>query len=226
MEECKICNLYSLDQSIARKLLESAVYPWEVLPKIKEFIIELGNQLNKDEYEQKGENIWIAKTAKVAPTAYINGPAIIGKDAEIRHCAFIRGNAIIGKNCVIGNSTEIKNAIIFDNCQLPHYNYIGDSILGYHVHLGAGVILSNLKNDGTNIDIKYKGKKLPTGMRKMGSVIGDSTEVGCNSVLYPGTIIGKNTNIYPLTRVRGIINSNSIVKDENTVVDKELNYDK
>ena len=175
---------------------------------------------------KRQDHIWVGSNVEIDKLSTIIAPCIIDDNTIIRPGAYIRGNAIIGKNCVIGNSTEIKNAIIFDNCQLPHYNYVGDSILGYHVHLGAGVILSNLKNDGTNIDIKYKGKKLPTGMRKMGSVIGDSTEIGCNSVLYPGTIIGKNTNIYPLTRVRGIINSNSIVKDENTVVDKEVNYDK
>ena len=201
-------------------------YPWEVLPYIKDYIITLGNNLDKDNYTEIEDHIWVGSNVEIDKLSTIIAPCIIDENTIIRPGAYIRGNAIIGKNCVIGNSTEIKNSIIFDNCQLPHYNYVGDSILGYHVHLGAGVILSNLKNDGTNIDIKYKGKKVSTGMRKMGSVIGDSTEVGCNSVLYPGTIIGKNTNIYPLTRVRGIINSNSIVKDENTVVDKEVNYDK
>ena len=221
LEALTVKENYSLDQTIAKDIFNGVTYPWEVLPKISSFILELGATLSEDEYEKRGENVWVAKSAKVAPTAFINGPAIIGKDAEVRHCAFIRGNALVGEGAVVGNSTELKNVILFNKVQVPHYNYVGDSILGYHVHLGAGVILSNLKNDGTNIDIKYKGKKLPTGMRKMGSVIGDSTEVGCNSVLYPGTIIGKNTNIYPLTRVRGIINSNSIVKDENTVVEKE-----
>lgn len=192
----------------------------------KDYIITLGNNLDKDNYTEIEDHIWVGSNVEIDKLSTIIAPCIIDDNTIIRPGAYIRGNAIIGKNCVIGNSTEINNAIIFDNCQLPHYNYVGDSILGYHVHLGAGVILSNLKNDGTNIDIKYKGKKVSTGMRKMGSVVGDSTEVGCNSVLYPGTIIGKNTNIYPLTRVRGIINSNSIVKDENTVVDKEVNYDK
>ena len=205
MEECKICNLYSLDQSIARKLLESAVYPWEVLPKIKEFIIELGNQLNKDEYEQKGENVWIAKTAKVAPTAYINGPAIIGKDAEIRHCAFIRGNAIIGEGAVVGNSTELKNVILFNKVQVPHYNYVGDSILGYKSHMGAGSITSNVKSDKKLVVVKNGDAKIETGLKKFGAMIGDNVEVGCGSILNPGSVIGKNTNIYPLSSVRGVI---------------------
>ncbi len=220
MEECKICNLYSLDQSIARKLLESAVYPWEVLPKIKEFIIELGNQLNKDEYEQKGENIWIAKTAKVAPTAYINGPAIIGKDAEIRHCAFIRGNAIIGEGAVVGNSTELKNVILFNKVQVPHYNYVGDSILGYKSHMGAGSITSNVKSDKKLVIVKNGDAKIETGLKKFGAMIGDNVEVGCGSILNPGSVIGKNTNIYPLSSVRGVIKENSIYKNQNEIVEK------
>ncbi len=220
MEECKICNLYSLDQSIARKLLESAVYPWEVLPKIKEFIIELGNQLNKDEYEQKGENVWIAKTAKVAPTAYINGPAIIGKDAEIRHCAFIRGNAIIGEGAVVGNSTELKNVILFNKVQVPHYNYVGDSILGYKSHMGAGSITSNVKSDKKLVVVKNGDAKIETGLKKFGAMIGDNVEVGCGSILNPGSVIGKNTNIYPLSSVRGVIKENSIYKNQNEIVEK------
>lgn len=220
MEECKICNLYSLDQTIARKLLESAVYPWEVLPKIKEFIIELGNQLNKDEYEQKGENIWIAKTAKVAPTAYINGPAIIGKDAEIRHCAFIRENAIIGEGAVVGNSTELKNVILFNKVQVPHYNYVGDSILGYKSHMGAGSITSNVKSDKKLVVVKNGDAKIETGLKKFGAMIGDNVEVGCGSILNPGSVIGKNTNIYPLSSVRGVIKENSIYKNQNEIVEK------
>ncbi len=220
MEECKICNLYSLDQSIARRLLESAVYPWEVLPKIKEFIIELGNQLNKDEYEQKGENVWIAKTAKVAPTAYINGPAIIGKDAEIRHCAFIRGNAIIGEGAVVGNSTELKNVILFNKVQVPHYNYVGDSILGYKSHMGAGSITSNVKSDKKLVVVKNGDAKIETGLKKFGAMIGDNVEVGCGSILNPGSVIGKNTNIYPLSSVRGVIKENSIYKSQNEIVQK------
>lgn len=220
MEECKICNLYSLDQTIARKLLESAVYPWEVLPKIKEFIIELGNQLNKDEYEQKGENIWIAKTAKVAPTAYINGPAIIGKNAEIRHCAFIRGNSIIGEGAVVGNSTELKNVILFNKVQVPHYNYVGDSILGYKSHMGAGSITSNVKSDKKLVIVKNGDAKIETGLKKFGAMIGDNVEVGCGSILNPGSVIGKNTNIYPLSSVRGVIKENSIYKNQNEIVEK------
>lgn len=220
MEECKICNLYSLDQTIAKKLLESAVYPWEVLPKIKEFIIELGNQLNKDEYEQKGENIWIAKTAKVAPTAYINGPAIIGKDAEIRHCAFIRENAIIGEGAVVGNSTELKNVILFNKVQVPHYNYVGDSILGYKSHMGAGSITSNVKSDKKLVVVKNGDAKIETGLKKFGAMIGDNVEVGCGSILNPGSVIGKNTNIYPLSSVRGVIKENSIYKNQNEIVEK------
>ena len=220
MEECKICNLYSLDQTIARKLLESAVYPWEVLPKIKESIIELGNQLNKDEYEQKGENIWIAKTAKVAPTAYINGPAIIGKDAEIRHCAFIRGNAIIGEGAVVGNSTELKNVILFNKVQVPHYNYVGDSILGYKSHMGAGSITSNVKSDKKLVIVKNGDAKIETGLKKFGAMIGDNVEVGCGSILNPGSVIGKNTKIYPLSSVRGVIKENSIYKNQNEIVQK------
>lgn len=219
-------GILDINKTINKDLFKETNYPREVLPYIKDYIITLGNNLDKDNYTEIEDHIWVGSNVEIDKLSTIIAPCIIDENTIIRPGAYIRGNAIIGKNCVIGNSTEIKNSIIFDNCQLPHYNYVGDSILGYHVHLGAGVILSNLKNDGTNIDIKYKGKKVSTGMRKMGSVIGDSTEVGCNSVLYPGTIIGKNTNIYPLTRVRGIINSNSIVKDENTVVDKEVNYDK
>ena len=219
-------GIVDINKTISKDLFKGANYPWEVLPYIKDYIITLGNNLDKDNYTEIEDHIWVGSNVEIDKLSTIIAPCIIDENTIIRPGAYIRGNAIIGKNCVIGNSTEIKNSIVFDNCQLPHYNYVGDSILGYHVHLGAGVILSNLKNDGTNIDIKYKGKKVSTGMRKMGSVVGDSTEVGCNSVLYPGTIIGKNTNIYPLTRVRGIINSNSIVKDENTVVDKEVNYDK
>ena len=221
MEECKICNLYSLDQTIARKLLESAVYPWEVLPKIKKFIIELGNQLNKDEYEQKGENIWIAKTAKVAPTAYINGPAIIGKDAEIRHCAFIRGKAIVGEGAVVGNSTELKNVILFNKVQVPHYNYVGDSILGYKAHMGAGSITSNVKSDKKLVVVKNKEEKIETGLKKFGAMLGDNVEIGCGSVLNPGTVIGKNTNVYPLSSVRGVVPSNSIYKKQNEIVEKQ-----
>ena len=219
-------GILDINKTISKELFKKTKYPWKILPYIKDYIIALGNSLDKDNYTEIKEHIWVGNNVEIDKLATIIAPCIIDDNTIIKPGAYIRGNAIIGKNSVIGNSTEIKNAIIFDNCQLPHYNYVGDSILGYHVHLGAGVILSNLKNDGTNIDIKYKDKKVSTGMQKMGAVVGDNTEIGCNSVLYPGTIIGKNTNIYPLTRVRGIINSNSIVKDEFTVVDKEVNYDK
>ena len=217
----KLSGILDINKTICKELFEHSNYPWEVLPKISEYIIALGNSLDENNYTEIEEHIWVGSNVVIDKLSTITAPCIIDNDTIIRPGAYIRGNVIIGKNCVIGNSTEIKNAIIFDKCQLPHYNYVGDSVLGYHVHLGAGVILSNLKSDGTNVDIRYKNKKISTGMRKMGSIIGDNTEVGCNSVLYPGTVVGKNTNIYPLTRVRGIINSNSILKDENVLVEKE-----
>lgn len=217
----KLSGILDINKTICKELFEHSNYPWEVLPKISEYIITLGNSLDENNYTEIEEHIWVGSNVVIDKLSTITAPCIIDNDAIVRPGAYIRGNVIIGKNCVIGNSTEIKNAIIFDRCQLPHYNYVGDSVLGYHVHLGAGVILSNLKSDGTNVDIRYKDKKISTGMRKMGSIIGDNTEVGCNSVLYPGTVVGKNTNIYPLTRVRGIINSNSILKDENVLVEKE-----
>ena len=205
MEECKIKSLYNLEETIAKDLLEKYEYPWEVLSKISDYIIELGNKLDKDKYEKKDENIWIAKNAKVAPTAYINGPVIIDENAEIRHCAFIRGKAIIGKNAVVGNSTELKNVILFNNVQVPHYNYVGDSILGYKSHLGAGAITSNVKSDKKLVVIKNGKKAIETGIKKVGAMVGDEVEVGCGSILNPGSIIGKNSNIYPLSSVRGVI---------------------
>lgn len=220
MEECKIKNLYNLDETIAKDLLESAVYPWEVLPKISSFIIELGNKLDSNIYEKRGENIWIAKTAKIAKTAYINGPAIIGENTEVRHCAFIRGNAIVGNNAVVGNSTELKNVILFNNVQVPHYNYVGDSILGYKAHMGAGSITSNVKSDKKLVIVKGKNEKIETGLKKFGAMLADNVEVGCNSVLNPGTVVCKNTNIYPLSCVRGVIPANSIYKNKNEVVEK------
>ena len=191
MEECKICNLYNLEETIAKNLLEKYVYPWEVLPHIEEFIIELGNKLDSSKYNKVEENIWIAKTAKVAKTAYINGPAIIGENTEIRHCAFIRGKVIIGNNVVVGNSTELKNAILFNNVQVPHYNYVGDSILGYKAHMGAGSILSNVRSDKKLVIIKNGNEKIETGIKKIGAMLGDEVEVGCGSVLNPGTVPGK-----------------------------------
>lgn len=221
MEECKICNLYDLDQTIAKELLENATYPWEVLPKISEFIIEIGNKLDESKYEKNGDNIWIAKTAKVAPTAYINGPAIIGENAEIRHCAFIRGNAIVGDGAVVGNSTELKNVILFNKVQVPHYNYVGDSILGYKSHMGAGSITSNVKSDKKLVIVKNGDEKIETGLKKFGAMIGDNVEVGCGSILNPGTVIGRNTNIYPLSSVRGVVKENSIYKNQNEIIEKQ-----
>lgn len=221
MEECKIKNLYNLDESIASKIFEGATYPWEVLPKIEEFIKELGNTLSSEEYEKRGEDIWIAKTATIAPTAYIKGPAIIGKNAEIRHCAFIRGKAIVGEGAVVGNSTELKNVILFNKVQVPHYNYVGDSILGYKAHMGAGSITSNVKSDKKLVVVKNKEEKIETGLKKFGAMLGDNVEIGCGSVLNPGTVIGKNTNVYPLSSVRGVVPSNSIYKKQNEIVEKQ-----
>ena len=220
MEECKINNLYNLEQTIAYKIFEGATYPWEVLPKISSFIIELGNSLAPNEYKKMGDNIWIANSAEVAPTAYINGPAIIDKNAQIRHCAFIRGNAIVGENSVVGNSTELKNVILFNNVQVPHYNYVGDSILGYKAHMGAGSILSNVKSDKKLVIIKNGLDKIETGLKKVGAMLGDEVEVGCGSVINPRTIIGKNSNIYPLSSVRGVIPQNSIYKNQNEIIEK------
>ena len=221
MEECKIKNLYNLYETMAKPLLENLTYPWEALPKISEFIIELGNKLDKEIYELRGENIWIAKSANIYPTAYIKGPAIIGENAEIRHCAFIRGNAIVGDNAVVGNSTELKNVILFNNVQVPHYNYVGDSILGYKAHMGAGSITSNVKSDKKLVIVKNGPETIETGLKKFGAMIGDNVEVGCGSVLNPGTVIGKNTNIYPLSSVRGVVPTNSIYKKQNEIVDKK-----
>lgn len=220
MEECKIKNLYNLDETIARDLLEQYTYPWEVLPHISEYILELGSKLPQEEYNKIGENVWIHKTAKVFESAYIHGPAIICKDAEIRHCAFIRGNAIVGEGTVVGNSTELKNVILFNKVQVPHYNYVGDSILGYKAHMGAGAITSNVKSDKKLVVIKNGTDKMETGLKKVGSMIGDNAEVGCGSVLNPGTIIGKNSNIYPLSSVRGVVPENSIYKRKNEIVEK------
>lgn len=220
MEECKVCNLYNLEETIAKELLEKVTYPWEALVQIEDYIIKLGNTLDPEKYEKKGENIWIAKSAKVMPTAYIQGPAIIGENAEIRHCAFIRGKAIIGNGAVVGNSTELKNVILFNKVQVPHYNYVGDSILGYKAHMGAGSITSNVKSDKKLIIIKNGENKIETGIKKIGAMLGDEVEVGCGSVLNPGTIVGKNTNIYPLSSVRGVIPPKSIYKNKNEIVQK------
>lgn len=220
MNECKITSLYNLEETIAKDIFATAEYPWEILPMIGEFIKKLGESLDKEEYEQKGETIWVAKSAKIAPTASLNGPLIVDKEAEIRHCAFIRGNAIVGKNAVVGNSTELKNVILFNRVQVPHYNYVGDSILGFKAHMGAGSITSNVKSDKTLVEIKAGDKILETKLKKVGAMLGDDVEVGCNSVLNPGTIIGRNTNIYPLSMVRGYVPKNSIYKGKDTIIHK------
>ena len=221
MESCKIKNLYNLEETIAEDLLEKFEYPWEVLPEINKFILEIGPKLDKEIYELQGENIWIAKSANIYPTAYIKGPAIIGENAEVRHCAFIRGNAIVGNNAVVGNSTELKNVILFNNVQVPHYNYVGDSILGYKSHMGAGSITSNVKSDKKLVIVKNIEEKIETGLKKFGAMIGDCVEVGCGSILNPGSVIGKNTNIYPLSSVRGVVPENIIYKNQNEIIIKK-----
>lgn len=220
MEELKIKNLYNLDETIAKDIFAGKEYPWEVLPYIGEYIKELGSTLPTDEYDKVGEDIWIAKSAKVAKTAYINGPCIIGKNTEVRHCAFIRGNALVGEGCVVGNSTELKNVIIFNCVQVPHYNYVGDSVLGYKSHMGAGSITSNVKQDKTLVTVNVNGTKVDTGLKKFGAMLGDNVEVGCNSVLNPGTVVGRHSNIYPLSMVRGYIAADSIYKKSGEIVAK------
>ena len=220
METCKIKNLYNLEETIAKDLFEGAVYPWEVLPKISDFIKKLGATLSEEEYEKRGEDIWIAKSATVAPTAYIHGPAIIGKDAEVRHCAFIRGNAIVGEGAVVGNSTELKNVILFNKVQVPHYNYVGDSVLGYKAHMGAGSITSNVKSDKKLVVVKSPEGQIETGIKKFGAMLGDEVEVGCGTVLNPGSVVGSHSNIYPLSSVRGFVPANSIYKKQGEVVEK------
>ena len=221
LEALTVKENYSLDQTIAKDIFNGVTYPWEVLPKISNFILELGATLSEDEYEKRGENVWVAKSAKVAPTAFINGPAIIGKDAEVRHCAFIRGNAIVGEGAVVGNSTELKNVILFNKVQVPHYNYVGDSVLGYKSHMGAGSITSNVKSDKKLVVVKAGEEKIETGMKKFGAMLGDEVEVGCGSVLNPGTVVGYHSNIYPLSSVRGFVPANSIYKKQGEVVTKE-----
>lgn len=220
MEQYTISNLYTLEETIAVDLFEGAVYPWELLPKISGFILELGEKLPADRFTRVKENVWVANTAKVAPTACINGPAIIDEDAEVRHCAFIRGNAIVGKGAVVGNSTELKNVILFNKVQVPHYNYVGDSILGFKSHMGAGSITSNVKSDKTLVVVRDGEEQIETGMKKFGAMLGDNVEVGCNSVLNPGTVIGRNTNVYPASMVRGCIPQGSIYKKRGEVVEK------
>ena len=221
LEALTVKENYSLDQTIAKDIFNGVTYPWEVLPKISNFIFELVATLSEDEYEKRGENVWVAKSAKVAPTAFINGPAIIGKDAEVRHCAFIRGNAIVGEGAVVGNSTELKNVILFNKVQVPHYNYVGDSVLGYKSHMGAGSITSNVKSDKKLVVVTAGEEKIETGMKKFGAMLGDEVEVGCGSVLNPGTVVGNHSNIYPLSSVRGFVPANSIYKKQGEVVTKE-----
>ena len=216
----RVEDLLDLSKTIAGGIFEGLEYPWEALPKIKGFILQLGESLDESVYEKRGEDIWIARSAKIAPTAYINGPVIICPNAEVRHCAFIRGSAIVGEGAVIGNSTELKNCIIFDKAQVPHYNYVGDSILGYKAHLGAGSITSNLKSDKSLVTIPEGDNRMQTGLKKFGAIVGDNVEVGCNSVLNPGTVVGRNTNIYPLSMVRGVVEENSIYKKKGEVAEK------
>ena len=217
MEACKISNLYNLDETIAKDLFEGATYPWEVLPKISAFILQLGSTLSEEEYEKIGEGVWIARSATVAPTAYIHGPAIIGKNAEVRHCAFIRGNAIVGEGAVVGNSTELKNVVLFNKVQVPHYNYVGDSILGYKAHMGAGSITSNVKSDKKLVVVKDGRERIETGLKKFGAMLGDEVEVGCGSVLNPGTVVGRHSSIYPLSSVREVVPADSIYKKRGEV---------
>lgn len=220
MISVKICDLYDLEQTIASDLFHGLTYPWEALPKIHDFIVALGNTLPAERFEKRGDDIWVARSAVVAPTACLNGPLIVDEEAEIRHCAFIRGNAIVGKGAVVGNSTELKNVVLFNKVQVPHYNYVGDSILGYRSHMGAGSITSNVKSDKTLVTVKGEGIHLETGLKKMGAMLGDFVEIGCNSVLNPGTVIGKNSNIYPTSMVRGVIPSDSIYKKRTEIARK------
>ena len=221
MKEFAIENMLDLNETIAKELFEGKEYPWEVLPEIGAFIKKLGASLSPEEYEYREGDIWIAKSAQVAPTACINGPAVIGKNAEIRHCAFIRGNAIVGEGSVVGNSTELKNVVLFNSVQVPHYNYVGDSVLGYKSHMGAGSICSNVKSDKKLVVVKNGEEKIETGLKKFGAMLGDHVEVGCGSVLNPGTVIGRNTNIYPLSPVRGCVPADSIYKKAGEIVKKK-----
>lgn len=220
MEKLSIKKLYDLDHTIAKSLFETITYPWEALPKIKDFILELGATLDTEKFDKIADDIWVAKSATIAPSASLNGPLIIDEEAEVRHCAFIRGSAIVGKNAVVGNSTELKNCILFDNVQVPHYNYVGDSIYGYKSHTGAGVIASNLKSDKSLVTVMCDGEKVETNVKKFGAMIGDFVEVGCNSVMNPGTVIGRNSNVYPLSFVRGYVEEKSIYKRLGEVVEK------
>lgn len=221
MDSITIKSLFDLQHTQANEYLSQFTYPWEALNGIGGFIIKLGQTLSADEYSNPTENVWIHNTATVYASAYIGSPCIIGANTEIRHCAFIRGNVLIGKNCVIGNSSELKNTILFDNVQTPHYNYVGDSILGFKSHMGAGSITSNVKSDKSNVVIRVESANIETGLKKVGAMLGDFVEVGCNSVLNPGTIIGRSSNIYPLSSVRGVVPANSIYKKDGVVIQKK-----
>ena len=217
----EIKELLDLDKTIAAKLFEGKTYPWEALDGIKSFILELGETLSADEYDHPEDGVWIAKDARIFPSAYIGAPCIIDHGAEVRHCAFIRGSAIVGKNAVVGNSTELKNVVLFDNVQVPHYNYVGDSILGYKAHMGAGSITSNVKSDKTLVTVHIPDAPIETGRKKFGAILGDNVEVGCNSVLNPGTVVGRCSNIYPVSCVRGVVPANSIYKAKDNIVAKK-----
>lgn len=220
MSKITIRDLYDLNETIGAELFEGLTYPWEALPKIGEFIKKLGGTLSEEEYEKVGDDVWIARSAHVFPSAYIHGPAIIGKGAEVRHCAFIRGNALVGENAVVGNSTELKNVVLFNRVQVPHYNYVGDSILGYRAHMGAGSITSNVKSDKKLVRVHTPEGDIETGIKKFGAMVGDGVEVGCGSILNPGTVIGRETNIYPLSSVRGVVPEHSIYKKQGEVAEK------
>lgn len=221
MESVRTGALLDLAQTLAAPLLETVTYPWQALTRIKEFLLLIGRQLPADEYEQAGDGIWIARTARVAPTASICGPVIICAGAEIRHCALIRGSALVGRDAVVGNSTELKNVLLFNRVQVPHYNYVGDSILGYGAHMGAGAITSNVKSDRAMVRLDLAGERVDTGLRKFGAILGDGVEVGSNSVTNPGTVIGRRTSVYPLCSVRGVIPADCIVKSGHQVVVRE-----
>ena len=222
MENLLIKNMYDLNETIAAELFEGLDYPWQALPKIGDFIKKLGPSLPKEEYDQIGEDVWIAKSATVFPSAYVHGPAIIGKEAEVRHCAFIRGNAIVGQGAVVGNSTELKNVVLFNKVQVPHYNYVGDSILGYKAHMGAGSITSNVKADKQLVKVHTGNEHIETGLKKFGAMLGDNVEVGCNAVLNPGTVIGRESNVYPTSMVRGFVPAKSIFKNTGEIVSKKI----
>ncbi|HEY9575638.1 MAG TPA: UDP-N-acetylglucosamine pyrophosphorylase [Lachnospiraceae bacterium] len=222
MNKITIEQLFDLKETIARELFTGKTYPWEVLPLIGHFIVNLGQTLSENDYDKIGENIWISKSAVVAPSASITGPCIIGHHTEVRHCAFIRGNALVGENCVVGNSVELKNVILFNNVQVPHYNYVGDSVLGFKSHMGAGSITSNVKSDKTLVVVKDGDLSYETGLKKFGTILGDFVEIGCNSVLNPGSIICPHSNIYPTSSVRGVVHPHSIYKSSKEIIEKKL----